>query len=85
MAGRRHSIRAGVERIIARLPLPPAAVLDGKRRDGDQDYPGLLAAATVLAKASGSVWLRAKEPDLTALIPGRRVIVVVPLAWRPER
>jgi len=34
----------------------------------------------VLAKSSGHVYLRDKEPNLAALRPGRRVVVCVPPA-----
>jgi len=33
---------------------------------------------TVLAKSSGHVYLRDKQPNLTAIQPGRRVVVLIP-------
>ena len=33
---------------------------------------------TVLAKSSGHVYLRDKQPNLAAIRPGRRVVVIVP-------
>jgi len=32
----------------------------------------------VLAKSSGHVYLRDKQPNLTAIQPGRRVVVLIP-------
>ena len=41
----------------------------------------LLTVLTVLAKSSGRVYLRDKEPNLAAIRPGRRVVLVIPPGW----
>jgi len=69
------------ERINARaltLPLPPAAVVTDSCLQGDQVCEDLLSVVTVLAKSSGHVYLRDKQPNLTAIQPGRRVVVLIP-------
>jgi hypothetical protein len=59
------------------MPLPPAALVTSRRAPNDQDCVGLLNALTVLSKSSDHVYLRDKEPNLSALRPGRQVILLV--------
>ena len=60
------------------LPLPPAAVVTDSCLQGDQVCEDLLSVVTVLAKSSGHVYLRDKQPNLAAIQPGRRVVVLIP-------
>ena len=60
------------------LPLPPAAVVTDSCLPGDQVCEDLLSVVTVLAKSSGHVYLRDKQPNLAAIQPGRRVVVLIP-------
>ena len=60
------------------LPLPPAAVVTDSCFQGDQVCEDLLSVVTVLAKSSGHVYLRDKQPNLAAIQPGRRVVVLIP-------
>jgi hypothetical protein len=60
------------------LPLPPVAVVTGQMASGDTECGDLLTVVTVLAKSSSRVYLRDKEPNLAAIVPGRRVVLVVP-------
>ena len=60
------------------LPLPPAAIVVESSLQGDQVCEDLLSVVTVLAKSSHHVYLRDKQPNLAAIRPGRRVIVLIP-------
>jgi hypothetical protein len=65
------------------LPWPAAMAVTFHRAPGDEECRDLLTTLTVLAKSSDHVYLRDKEPNLAALRPGRRVILVLPR--RPAR
>ena len=71
-------LRDRLNRHAREVGLPPAAVVQDAARQGDRDCTDLLTVLTVLAKSAGHVYLRDKEPDLARLVPGRRVVVVVP-------
>ena len=60
------------------LPLPPAAAVTDSCLQGDEACEDLLSVVTVLAKSSGHVYLRDKQPNLAAIRPKRRVVVIVP-------
>ena len=60
------------------LPLPPAAVVTDSCLAGRPGCEDLLSVVTVLAKSSGHVYLRDKQPNLAAIQPGRRVVVLIP-------
>jgi hypothetical protein len=60
------------------LPLPPAAVVTDSCLPGDQVCEDLLSVVTVLAKSSGHVYLRDKQPNLATIQPGRRVVLLIP-------
>jgi hypothetical protein len=60
------------------LPLPAAAVVRDREFAGDREINDLLSVVTVLAKSSGYVYLRDKHPNLAAIRPGRRVVVLAP-------
>jgi hypothetical protein len=63
------------------LPLPKAAVVTESHLAGDRVCDDLLSVVTVLAKSSGHVYLRDKEPNLAAIRPGRRVVLLLPPPW----
>ena len=60
------------------LPFPPAALVTDRAENGDERCTDLLTIITVLAKSSGHVYLRDKEPNLAQIRPGRRVILLFP-------
>jgi hypothetical protein len=60
------------------LPFPPAALVTDRAENGDERCTDLLSIITVLAKSSGHVYLRDKEPNLAQIRPGRRVILLFP-------
>jgi hypothetical protein len=83
--GKRQTAKAAEaelhRRIQARaleLPLPPVAVATAQARDGDVECTDLLTIITVLAKSSSRVYLRDKEPNLASIVPGRRLVLIVP-------
>jgi hypothetical protein len=70
-------LRRRVNEYAARLTLPPA-VLVMDTADGADPVDDLLAVYAVLAKSSERVYLRDKEPNLTRIEPGRRVVLRLP-------
>ena len=60
------------------LPLPPAAVVTDRCFKNDHVCEDLLSVVTVLAKSSGHVYLRDKQPNLASIQPDRRVVVLIP-------
>jgi hypothetical protein len=66
------------------LNLPAAAVIHDRVCPDDVPCQDLLSTLTVMAKSSGSVYLRDKEPNLNHIKPGRRIVVVVPLHWKSK-
>jgi hypothetical protein len=60
------------------LHLPPAAVVTDSCLQGDHACEDMLSVVTILAKSSGHVYLRDKQPNLAAIQPGRRVVVLIP-------
>ena len=60
------------------LPLPPVTAATSQVRDGDIECADLLTIMTVLAKSSSRVYLRDKEPNLVSIVPGRRLVLIVP-------
>jgi hypothetical protein len=73
---------AGLRRCIQaralELPLPPVAAATAQARDGDIECNDLLTIITILAKSSSRVYLRDKEPNLASIVPGRRLVLIVP-------
>jgi hypothetical protein len=70
-------LRRRVNEHAARLPFPPA-VLVAPKAHGPETIDDLLAICAVLAKSSDRVYLRDKEPNLTRIQPGRRVVLQLP-------
>lgn len=60
------------------LDLPAAAVVADQSEQGDETCQDILSVITVLAKSSGRVYLRDKEPNLARLRPGARAILILP-------
>ena len=59
----------------------PQAVLASPGGEPDESCECLLTVCTVLAKSSGAVYLRDKEPNLGRLAPGASVILHIPKNW----
>jgi len=83
--GKRQTAKAAEtelhRRIEARaleLPLPPVAAATAQTREGDVECTDLLTIMTVLAKSSSRVCLRDKEPNMASIVPGRRLVLIVP-------
>ena len=70
-------LRRRVNEHAARLPLPPAALIADSADEAGL-VNDLLAVYAVLAKSSDRVYLRDKEPNLSRITPGRRVVLRLP-------
>jgi hypothetical protein len=77
-----QALRRLIETRAKELPLPPAVAITGQVRDGDMDCKDLITIVTVLAKSSSRVYLRDKEPNLSSIIVGRRLLLLVPKGVR---
>jgi hypothetical protein len=73
-----EALRRLIETRARELPLPPAVAITGQARDGDTECADLITIATVLAKSSSRVYLRDKEPNLSSIVVGRRLVLLVP-------
>ena len=73
-----RQLRERIDAHALTLPLPPAAVVTDRCFQEDHVCEDLLSVVTVLAKSSGHVYLRDKQPNLAAIQPGRRVVVLIP-------
>ncbi len=73
-----QALRRLIESRARELPLPPAVALTGQARDGDAECTDLVTIVTVLAKSSSRVYLRDKEPNLSSVVAGRRLVLLVP-------
>jgi hypothetical protein len=78
LSGQEDELRRVLNEQARKLPLPSAAVITDRVEAGDARCEELLDVLTVLAKSSGRVYLRDKEPNLGGLVAGRRVVVLVP-------
>jgi hypothetical protein len=77
-------LRRRVNEYAARLALPPA-VLVTDAADAAEPVDDLLAVYAVLAKSSDRVYLRDKEPNLDRIIPGRKVVLRLPVVSEEKR
>jgi hypothetical protein len=73
-----RQLRERIDAHALTLPLPPAAAVTDSSLTGDEVCQDLLSVVTVLAKSSSHVYLRDKQPNLTAIQSGRRVVVLIP-------
>ena len=73
-----HALRRLIETRARELPLPPAVAVTGQERVGDTECTDLLTIVTVLAKSSSRVYLRDKEPNLSSIVSGRRLVLLIP-------
>jgi hypothetical protein len=73
-----QALRGLIETRARELPLPPAVAITSQFRGGDTWCTDLLTIVTVLAKSSSRVYLRDKEPNLSSIVAGRRLILLVP-------
>jgi hypothetical protein len=76
----RIELRKRIESHAKQLMLPPV-VLATPAGEPDESCDHLLTICTVLAKSSGAVYLRDKEPNLSRLAPGASVILHIPKNW----
>jgi len=76
--GAERELRRRLDEHAAVLPYP-AAVLVSDRATGAADGSGdMLTACTILAKSSGRVYLRDKEPNLANIRKDRVVVLQIP-------
>jgi len=75
-------LRRRIDAHARALPLPAAALVTDRMEEGDRHCSDLLTIVTVLAKSSGHVYLRDKDPNLSRIQPGRRVVLIVPSEWQ---
>jgi hypothetical protein len=73
-----QELRRRIQARSLELPLPPVAVITAQALSGDVECTDLLTIMTVLAKSSSRVYLRDKDPNLASIVPGRRLILIVP-------
>jgi hypothetical protein len=73
-----HALRTLIEARARELPLPPAVAITQQAREGDTECDDLITIVTVLAKSSSRVYLRDKEPNLSAIVAGRRLVLLLP-------
>ena len=83
-AGAEAELRRRVNEYATRLALPPAAIITDAA-EGAEPVDDLLAVYAVLAKSSDRVYLRDKEPNLSRIEPGRRVVLRLPGAAEENR
>jgi hypothetical protein len=76
----RKELSRRIENHAQEVMLPPAA-LASSGGESDESCERLLTVCTVLAKSSGAVYLRDKEPNLSRLAPGASVILHIPKNW----
>jgi hypothetical protein len=74
-------LRERIESHVREISLPPA-VLVSQAGEADDNCENLLTICTVLAKSSGAIYLRDKEPNLSRLTPGASLILHIPKTWR---
>lgn len=71
-------LRELIEARARALPLAPAVAISAQTRDGDTECADLATIITVLAKSSSRVYLRDKEPNLSSISAGRRLVLLMP-------
>lgn len=81
---REQQLRDKLHRIAADLPLPASAIVTAQKQQKDRECFDVASALAVISKSSPSVYLRDKEPNLTRLVPGTRVVVIVPKEFANE-
>lgn len=77
-----QQLRQVIETRALALPLPPAVAVTGQSRDGDTECTDLVTIVTLLAKSSSRVYLRDKEPNLSSIVAGRRLVLLLPMEVR---
>jgi hypothetical protein len=85
-SGTRRSARAQLSDLLNEhaltLPYPPAAVVSDRATGAERKETDLLTICTVLAKSSRLLYLRDKEPNLSAITASRRIVLLIPNNWR---
>jgi hypothetical protein len=86
-SGTRRSVRAQLSDLLNEhaltLPYPPAALVSDRATGAEREEKDLLTICTVLAKSSRVLYLRDKEPNLSAIDASRRIVLLIPNNWRP--
>lgn len=74
-------LRALIDTHAATLPLPAGCAVIGSLPDHLSPWTDTLTVLAVLTKSSGSVWLRAKTPTLSALPASGSLSLLIPPAF----
>jgi hypothetical protein len=77
-----QALRRLIETRAQELPLPPAVAVTDQARYKDTECTDLATIVTVLAKSSSRVYLKSKEPNLSSVVAGRRLVLLVPVEVR---
>ncbi|GIW13066.1 MAG: hypothetical protein KatS3mg062_0505 [Tepidiforma sp.] len=67
---------------VPELPLPPVAVVSADLGLATAAEADPLSVVTVLSKSSDTVYLAAKEPNFSRLVPRRTAVLLIPPTWR---
>jgi hypothetical protein len=73
-----RELRRRLDEHAMNLPFPAAALVTDTSADAEGGPADLLTVCTVLAKSSGRVYLRDKEPNLANIRKGRLVTLRIP-------
>ncbi len=71
-------LRRRINEHAATLPYPPAALISERAAGAAAGPHDLLTVCTILAKSSGQVYLRDKEPNMASLRKARAVVLLIP-------
>ena len=73
-----RELRRRLDEHAAGLPFPAAVLVSGRSAGTEDGSADLLTTCAVLAKSSGRVYLRDKEPNLANIRKGRVVVLQIP-------
>jgi hypothetical protein len=73
-----RELRHRLDEHAAKLPFPGAVLVSDHVAGADDSSGDVLTACAVLAKSSGRVYLRDKEPNLANIRKGRVVVLQIP-------
>jgi hypothetical protein len=73
-----RELRRRLDEHAAKLPFPAAVLVSDHAAGADDGSGDLLTSCTVLAKSSGRVYLRDKEPNLANIRENRVVVLQIP-------
>lgn len=79
-----RELRRRVNAHAATLPFPPACVVTSQRNLAVEEVTDFLTIITVLAKSSGHIYLRDKEPNFDRVTAGHASLaLIIPNEWSP--